>query len=175
MMTDKIENGGVRKNKIKQVYCYFQGHDNLTDKVGWFKITCRRCGYDSPYIIFRRIRNIPYKIEKSLLWGANTIAKYRGWSGQYNPVYRHIEQSLKGVGTEYSCGAYSYEFIQSLLKQYEEDGLPEPLLSTLISEDGWISLEEHPEEIQPMLDDISKGVALLQTKEEQEELNRYDR
>jgi hypothetical protein len=89
-------------------------------------------------------------------------------------VYRRIEQQIPGIGTEHSCGCYSYEHIVSMLKQYEDDGLPEPKLSDLISEEGWINLEEHPEMIQPMLDDINKGVELLRTKEEQEELNRYD-
>lgn len=152
--------------------CFIVGHNiiQVPDKPGWYKIDCGRCGLDTYRRWFNRTRSIPYKIEKSLVWLANRMAKRE--VPTYWPKYRAIDQQIKGIGTKHSCGAYSYEGIVSLLKQYEGDGLPEPLLSSLISEEGWIDLDEHPEEIQPMLDDISRGVTLLQTKEEQEELNK---
>lgn len=155
--------------------CFFTGHRIVPspNKLGWFKSDCGRCGLDVHRTWFRRTRSVPYKIERGLVWLANWIADRRNVP-TYSPKYRAIDQQLRGIGTEHSCGAYSYEGIVSLLKQYESDGLPEPLLSSLISEEGWINLEEHPEEIQPMIDEISKGVELLRTKKEQEELNRYD-
>ena len=164
------------QGRILAPICFVTGHINVpADKPGWFKIACGRCGLDVHRAWFRRTRSIPYKIERGFLWMANRMAKPRNsWKGAYFPVYRHIDQQIKGIGTEHSCGAYSYEGIMSLLKQYEDDGLPEPTLRSLVSEDGWINLEEHPEMIQPMLDDLNKGVELLRTKKEQEELNRYE-
>lgn len=164
-------------NKILSPVCFFIGHVEVPadDKPGWFKIACGRCGLETHRTWFRRTRSIPYKIERSFLWLANAMSEARDdWPGKYKPTYRAIDRQIKGIGTEHSCAAYSYEGIVSLLKQYEDDGLPEPKLSHLISEEGWINLEEHPEEIQPMLDELGKGVELLRTKQEQEELNRYD-
>lgn len=154
--------------------CFFVGHEIIpvADEPGWYQSKCERCGLDTHYRYFRRIISIPYKIEHSLVWIANQMYKHRERSGEYYPHYRPINQQIKGIGTEHSCGAYGYESIVSLLDQYKGDGLPEPLLSSLISEEGWINLEDHPEEIQPMLDEISRGVTLLQTKQEQEELNK---
>lgn len=160
-------------NKLLIPVCFVWGHVIVLvpDKPGWYKSDCGRCGLSTHYRWFRRTRSIPYKIEVSLVWAANQIAKARGIP-TYNPKYRPVDQQIKGLGTEHSCGAYSYEGIVSLLEQYKGDGLPEPLLSSLISEEGWINLEDRPEEIQPMLDEITKGVTLLQTKREQEELNK---
>jgi len=157
--------------KLLVPICLFVGHDNATDDPGRFLIKCRRCGKNTPYRWFNRIQSIPYKIERSFLWLANFMAKHRD-TPTYWPQYRAIDQQLKGIGTKHSCGAYSYEGIVGLLKQYEGDGLPEPLLSSLISEEGWYDLDEHPEMVQEVIDDISRGVTLLRTKEEQEELNK---
>lgn len=157
--------------------CYFMGHIEVPapDKPGWFLSRCGRCNKEIPYTWFRRIKGIPHEIAYNLVWLANQIDKLQNNYPGYNyPKYRAINQHIEGMGTKHSCGAYSYEHIMSLLKQYEDDGLPEPLLSTLISEDGWIDLEEHPEMAQEVIDSLNKGVTLLQTKEEQEELNRYE-
>jgi hypothetical protein len=50
--------------------------------------------------------------------------------------------------------------------------LPDPLLKDLISEDGWIDLEEHPEMAQQVIDDLNRSVTLEATRREQEELNK---
>lgn len=155
--------------------CFFVGHQitPVPDKPDWFEKDCGRCGLDVHRTWFRRTRSVPYKIERGLVWLANWIANRRDLP-TYSPKYRAIDQQIKGIGTEHSCAAYSYEHIVSTIEQYKDDGLPVPTLEDFISEEGWINLEEHPEEIQPMLDQLSKGVELLRTKEEQEELNRYD-
>ena len=152
--------------------CFFFGHDSLTDKSGTLLIRCRRCGRDTTIPYFRRTRNLPWNVARVLVWLANQIERLRSYPGSYFPVYRPINQQIKGIGTKHSCGCYSYEYIQSMLKQYEDDGLPEPLLSSLISEEGWIDLEEHPEMAQEVIDSLNKGVALEATKREQEELNK---
>lgn len=154
--------------------CFFIGHDIVPaeDKPGWFQINCGRCGLDTHRQFFRRTRNLPWTIAKDLVWFANRIEKTRSYPGAYFPVYRHIEQQIPGIGGKHSCAAYSYEHIQSLLKQYEQDGLPEPLLSTLISEEGWIDLEEHPEMADEVVNQLNKDLTLEATRREQEELNR---
>lgn len=157
-----------------EIVCYFAGHDNATEKSGWSAIKCRRCGKDTPYEWFGRTRSIPWRMARGLVWLANRIEKTRSYPGAYWPVYRHIEQQIKGIGTKHSCAAYSYEHIQSTIKQYKGDGLPVPTLEDFISEEGWIDLEKHPEMAQMVVDDISKGVEFLRTKQEQEELNRND-
>lgn len=156
--------------------CFLAGHKTVPaeGKPGWFKNDCGRCGLDVHRPWFRRIRSIPWRTERALVWLANQIARRNNYPGAYWPVYRHIDQQIIGIGTKHSCAAYSYEHLQSMIEQYKGDGLPVPTLEEFLSEDGWIDLEEHPEEIQPMLDEISKGVELLRTKQEQEELNRYD-
>lgn len=172
MSGNQVVTPSASKSWLRPV-CFFAGHRIVPedDKPSWFKIGCGRCGLDTHRAWFRRIRSLPWRLERSLVWLANQLARRNNYPGAYWPVYRHIDQKIEGIGTEHSCAAYSYEGIMSLLKQYEGDGLPEPTLRSLISEDGWINLEEHPEMIQPMLDDISKGVTLLQTEQEQEELN----
>lgn len=157
--------------------CFFMGHLEVPadDKPGWYKIDCGRCGLSTHRPWFPRTRSIPYKIETGLVSLANKMDRARDdYPGKYNPKYRAIEQQIEGIGGKHSCGAYSYEHLQSMIKQYKGDGLPVPTLEEFLSEDGWIDLEEHPDEIQPMLDQINKGVELLRTKEEQEGLNRYD-
>jgi hypothetical protein len=173
-MKDNRDSDGVVR--IKKVYCYFFRHKIIpsSDREGWFKNDCGRCGLDIHRTWFRRTKSIPYKFERLFLWLANHMYSKRS-TPTYYPKYRAIDQQLKGVGGKHSCGAYSYEGIVSLLEQYKGDGLPEPLLSSLISEDGWIDLDEHPEEIQPMLDQLAKGVTLLQTKQEQDKLNEKAR
>lgn len=167
----------MNSSKYLSPICFFLGHVEVPskDKPGWFNIACGRCERDVHSVFFRRTRSIPYRIERGFLWVANRMAKSRNsYPGAYYPVYRHIDQQIPGIGTKHSCAAYSYEHIVSTIEQYKGDGLPVPTLDDFISEEGWIDLDEHPEMIQPMLDDISRGVTLLQTKEEQEELNRYE-
>jgi hypothetical protein len=159
-------------NKTLLPVCFFLGHDNATEKPGTFLIKCRRCGVDTPYTYFRRVRSIPYRVETSLVRLANLVARRDYYPGAYWPKYRAIDQQIKGIGTKHSCASYSYEHIQSLLKQYEDDGLPEPLLKDLISEEGWIDLEEHPEMAEQVIEMLNKDLTLEATRREQEELNK---
>jgi hypothetical protein len=158
-------------SKLLVPVCVAMGHDNSTEHPNRFLIRCRRCGRDTTVPYFRRLRSIPYRTERSLVWLANRIAKYRNPLSHW-PLYRAIDQHLPGIGTEHSCGAYSYEYIVSLIKQYKSDGLPEPLLKDLISEEGWINLEDNPEMAERVIDELSHVVTLEATKREQEELNK---
>jgi hypothetical protein len=159
-----------QKNKLKRLLlpvCWVVGHVHLEDesKPGWFAIKCDRCGRDRfnpyPWQIVRG--RIPYMF----LWLANKTATN---SPSHKPQFRAIDQSLKGIGTEHSCGAYSYEHIKSYIDQRKGDGLPPPLLSDLISEDGWISVEDIGAE--KFLDMINDDFEKQSNKAEREETMR---
>lgn len=120
--------------------CWLIGHDRpeSEDKPGWFAIDCMRCGrpFNKPY----PWQVVRYKIPYMFLWLANKTAGDN--VPTYYPRFRAIDQHLPGIGGKYSCGAYSYEGIASLIKQYADDGLPEPLLKDLISDEGWTEITE---------------------------------
>lgn len=152
--------------------CWFNGHDNLTDQSNSFLIICRRCGKDTTIPYFIWFRRLPWCIAKILVSIANHLVKNS--TPTVYPIFRPVDQKIDGIGTEHSCGAYSYEHIQSLIKQYADDGLDPPLLERLVSEEGWINLEEHPEMVAEVLDSLNRGATLAATREEQEQLNRMD-
>lgn len=148
-------------NTLLLPICCLIGHDRpeSEDKPGWFSIDCQRCGraFGKPYWWQILRARIPY----IFLWLANMFDD----TPTHNPRFRAIDQKIKGIGTEHSCAAYSYEEIVSLLKQYEDDGLPPPLLKDLISEDGWVSIEDvGAEAFKDMLDKSFKAEANKQER-----------
>lgn len=149
-------------------YCWIVGHDRseAEDKPGWFAIDCKTCGrpFNKPYF-WQVIRHrIPY----FFLWLAN--ATFSNRVPGYKPNFRAIDQIIPGIGTEHACAAYSYEHIAGLIDQYKNDGLPEPLLKDLISEDGWVTIgEDNAEE---MLDLINKSFENESNKQEREKTMR---
>lgn len=157
-------------NKLLKPICFFADHDDALEKPNEHLIKCRRCGTDTTVPFFKRIKRLPWRTALALVWLANKIAE--GRHPTHDPVFRPVDHYMPGIGTEHSCGAYSYEHIASLIKQYKDDGLPEPLLKDLISEDGWVNLEDNPELARQVIDDLSREATLESTRREQEELNR---
>lgn len=138
-------------NRLLLPICLAIGHVEVPseDKPGWFKNECGRCGrlHFKPYFWQVWRARIPY----IFLWVANKTSVN---SPTYKPQFRAIDQHIDGIGGKHSCGAYSYEHIISFIDQYKNDGLPEPLLKDLISEDGWIEIgDDNADEIVSMINE----------------------
>lgn len=68
---------------------------------------------------------------------ANLLVKAPDSPHRY-PYYRPIDTYIPGIGHKYSCGAYSYEGLKSLVEQDGPEGFgATATVKWLISEEGW--------------------------------------
>jgi len=66
------------------------------------------------------------------------------------PYYRAVDTNVLHLGTKHSCDAYSYEHLQSLMKQ-EGEGYT---LGQLFDESGWVEIG--PDNIDEVRRDFAK-------------------
>lgn len=157
---------------IKRPVCWVQGHDRPEDEDGkGGYIYCFRCGM---HFASRPLRDFlsrtRYRAASATLRLANFIDNPRGRDFPTNPGhyprFRPIDtKTLMHLGTKHSCDAYSYEGLKSLVEQYKNDGLPDVTVAHLISEDGWIEIN----------DDNAGEITKLINESFTEEANRQER
>lgn len=84
------------------------------------------------------------KLARCLVAIANHLIKKNQLS--HYPVYRPVDTYIPGIGHKYSCGAYSYEHLKSLVEQDGPDGFgATATIAWLISEDGWREVSDMDE------------------------------
>jgi hypothetical protein len=122
---------------------------------------------------------LKYRLANYLVWVANNLVRSSVATspGRY-PLYRPVDQTLPGKN---QCGAYSLEGLESLVKQDGPNGFgATATVKWLIGDEGWVNLADlkhedgTPYTAQESADMISKSLTLEATRQEQEELNRYD-
>lgn len=87
-----------------------------------------------------------YWIADALVGLANRLVKGSGTPASW-PRYRIVDSPNERItGSKWACAAYSYENLKSLVKQYEDDGLPPVTVAWLISDEGWVEIT--PENMQ---------------------------
>jgi len=80
--------------------------------------------------------SIKRKTAETLVRIANRLVKGRELS--HHPYYRPIDTYMPGIGHKYSCGAYSYEHLKSLVEQDGPDGFgARATVKWLIGKEGW--------------------------------------
>lgn len=147
--------GNELRNYLRDSICWVLGHLDIPseDKPGWSSIYCGRCGKEifKPYPWQKIYEKIRWSIPRAFLYLANKTYP-RGRLIHY-PAYRAVDQHLDGVGGEHSCGAYSYEYLESLVEQDGPDGFgATATIAWLIGEDGWINInEDNAEEVVAMI------------------------
>lgn len=83
-----------------------------------------------------------YWLAERLIWAANRLVR-NCLSLQYDPHYRPVDTDMPGLDHEWSCGAYSYEFLKSLVEQDGPDGFgATATVKWLIGADGWKALAD---------------------------------
>lgn len=88
-----------------------------------------------------RLPRYRHKLADRLVWVANELVRGSG-TPQYWPVYRSVDAYMPGIGHEFSCGAYSYEGLKSLVEQDGPDGFgATATVKWLIGKEGWMSFE----------------------------------
>src|SRR3954467_4968004 len=100
----------TKRSHLKDPICWMLGHVEVPseEKLGWYSIYCGRCGRNVHKAYWWQL--VRYSIPYAFLWLANKTAIN---SPTYTPQFRAIDQQVKGIGTEHSCAAYSYEGIVS--------------------------------------------------------------
>lgn len=145
--------------------CWLTGHDRPINEKGWQAIYCGVCGQSQHHMtLLNWWRRGIFHFQLFLVNLANSLETDDSPATK-TPFRRVDTKLLKDLGTKHSCDAYSYEGIISMLKQYEDDGLPEPKLSRLVSEDGWVDIN----------DDNAKEITELINKSFEEASNRQER
>jgi hypothetical protein len=83
-------------------------------------------------------------LAERLVWVANWIVRNND-TPQPRPYYRPVDTHMPGIGHEWSCGAYSYEGLKSLVEQDGPDGFgATATVKWFIGKEGWQSLEGMP-------------------------------
>lgn len=78
-----------------------------------------------------------YRLSKALVWVANRLVHNLDLPHKA-PYYRPVDTYMPGIGHKYSCGAYSYEGLKSLVEQDGPKGFgARATVKWLIGEDGW--------------------------------------
>jgi hypothetical protein len=86
-----------------------------------------------------RAVRIKYWFAERLVWWANRLVR-NCISLQCDPYYRPVDTHMQGIGHQWSCGAYSYEFLKSLVEQDGPDGFgATATIKWLIGTEGWKS------------------------------------
>ena len=121
--------------------CWIVGHDNATDddplKQYGALIVCRRCNRDTTKGHWWS--KVPYQVARKLVDIANWLYELNGMSPSHSPHFRGVDgKHLDNLGTKHSCDAYSYEHLQSMMKQ-EGAGYT---LGQLFDESGWIEIND---------------------------------
>jgi hypothetical protein len=80
--------------------------------------------------------NIRYRFQNWLVDLANALEGRGSTPTPYPPFRRVDSKRLENLGTKHSCDAYSYEHLQSLMKQ---EG-PDYTLGQLFDESGWVEI-----------------------------------
>lgn len=108
---------------------------------------------------------IRYKVAKGLVWAANRLMKDKNLPG-YWPYYRPIDTYMEGIGHEFSCGAYSYEGLKSLVEQDGPEGFgARATIKWLIGIEGWKKIEDmSPREVRRTF--AMSGIDMEDTNEE---------
>jgi hypothetical protein len=84
-----------------------------------------------------------WKLAERLVWAANRLV--RNLDTAARPHYRPVDTHMPGIGHEFSCGAYSYEGLKSLVEQDGPDGFgATATVKWLIGKEGWVSFEGMP-------------------------------
>jgi hypothetical protein len=82
------------------------------------------------------------KLADMLVALANKIVKNQNLP-IHHPYYRAVDRYIPGIGHEFSCGAYSYEGLKSLVEQDGPDGFgATATVKWLIGEEGWVKTED---------------------------------
>lgn len=90
------------------------------------------------------ILRVKHRMAKLLVRAANTLVNNMDTPSP-KPYYRPVDTHMPGIGHQHSCGAYSYEFLESLVEQDGPDGFgATATIKWLLSDEGWVSLENMP-------------------------------
>lgn len=85
---------------------------------------------------------IRLKLAYKMLGLANLIYPHSGQPG-YKPLFRPIDTCMEGIGHKFSCGAYSYEGLKSLVEQDGPDGFgAKATVKWLIGTEGWKNVSD---------------------------------
>lgn len=85
---------------------------------------------------------IQYRLAEFLVTMANRLIANDN-SPRRKPYYRPVDTYIPGIGHEFSCSAYSYEHLKSLVEQDGPNGFgATATIKWLISEEGWVKAED---------------------------------
>lgn len=88
------------------------------------------------------IARLQFRTANALVWAANMLVRNRDLPQQW-PYYRPVDTHMPGIGHQWSCGAYSYEGLKSLVEQDGPDGFgATATVAWLIGTEGWKSLAD---------------------------------
>ena len=95
---------------------------------------------------------LKYSIADKLVYLANRIVSSPS-SLHRSPYYRPVDTCMPGIGHEFSCGAYSYEHLKSLVEQDGPEGFGATCtVAWLIGKGGWQNVADmDPKELRRSL------------------------